>query len=64
MVKMLQFLDYETSNDAENESNPITGPYTNLSANQNIYYLLISATFTLNVDLLEHIQLELIRYQI
>ena len=55
---------YETSNDAENESNPITGPYTNLSANQNIYYLLISnvysecrfiGTYTIGVDPLPNI---------
>ena len=51
-------------NDAENESNPITGPYTNLSANQNIYYLLISnvysecrfiGTYTIGVDPLPNI---------
>jgi gliding motility-associated-like protein len=55
---------YETFNDAENESNPITGPYTNLSADQSIYYLLISniysecrfiGTYTIGVDPLPNV---------
>ena len=55
---------YETFNDAENESNPITGPYTNLSADQSIYYLLISniysecrfiGTYTIGVEPLPNV---------
>ena len=55
---------YETFNDAENESNPITGLYTNLSAEQSIYYLLISniysecrfiGTYTIGVDPLPNV---------
>ena len=37
---------YETFNNAENESNPITGPYINTSAIQTIHYLLTSNIYS------------------
>ena len=37
---------YESFNDAENQSNPITEPYINLSENQTIYYLLESNIYS------------------